>query len=164
MKMNEAENWLSQQLTAIYDAREASSIASLVMENITSLGRIDRLTKKEEPLPVQQLHHLTQMAQRLAKHEPVQYILGESFFYGLKLFVNRQVLIPRPETEELVEWVINDVKASGKKLLVRKEGEADETTQLKILDVGTGSGCIALALKKRCQKLKCGDVMLATKH
>ncbi len=152
MKMNEAENWMRQQLVSIYDEREASSIASMVMEYVTGLTRVDRLTKKDEPLVVQQLHRLTELAQDLRHHEPVQYVLGESFFHGLKLYVNNHVLIPRPETEELVEWIIKDVKASGKNVFERKEGEADETTKLKILDVGTGSGCIALALKKAMPK------------
>jgi release factor glutamine methyltransferase len=136
----------------MYDEREATSIASMVMENVTGLTRIDRLTKKDEPLVVQQLHHLTEVVQRLGQHEPIQYVLGECFFHGLKLYVNNHVLIPRPETEELVEWIINDVKTSGKNVFQRKEGEADETTQLKVLDVGTGSGCIALALKKAMPK------------
>ncbi len=152
MKMNEAENWIRQQLIPIYEEREASLIASMVMENVTGLTRVDRLAKKDQPLVVQQLHHLTEIAQKLGQHEPIQYVLGECFFHGLKLYVNNHVLIPRPETEELVEWIINDVKVSGKNVFQRKEGEADETTQLKILDVGTGSGCIALALKKTMPK------------
>lgn len=148
MKIGEAEIWLRQELNSIYEEREASNIASLVLENITGLPRVDRLTKKEERLIVQQLHHLTEIHHRLLKHEPVQYALGEAYFYGLKLFVDKHVLIPRPETEELVDWVIKDVKASGKNVFERKQFEADETSSLKILDVGTGSGCIALALKK----------------
>jgi release factor glutamine methyltransferase len=70
----------------------------------------------------------------------------------MELYVDKNVLIPRPETEELVEWIISDMKASGKDVFIRRSMEADETTQLKILDVGTGSGCIALALKKAVPK------------
>jgi release factor glutamine methyltransferase len=74
--------------------------------------------------------------------------MNKTWFYGMELYVDKNVLIPRPETEELVQWIVDDVKASGKNVFVRKSMEADETKQLKILDVGTGSGCIALALKK----------------
>ena len=152
MKLGEAEIWLRQELKSVYDEREASNIADLVLENLSGLSRVDRLTKKEERLVVQQLHHLTEIHHRLLHHEPIQYALGEAHFYGLKLFVDKHVLIPRPETEELVDWIINDVRASGKNVFEKKEFEADETTQLKILDVGTGSGCIALALKKTMPK------------
>jgi len=152
MKIGEAEIWLRKELATIYDQREATNIASLVLETITGLPRVDRLTKKNEPLIVQQLHHLTEVHHRLLHHEPVQYALEEAHFYGLKLFVDKHVLIPRPETEELVDWIIQDVKAAHKNVFDRKENEADNTKQLKILDVGTGSGCIALALKKAMPK------------
>lgn len=152
MKTGEAEMWLRQQLIPIYDEREASNIASLILEKITGLSRMNRSLKKEEPLLVAQLHHLTEIVQRMQQHEPVQYVLEEAYFRNLTLFVNNLVLIPRPETEELAGWVIDDVKDSGKDVFYRKEGEADETTILKIVDVGTGSGCIALALKKEMPK------------
>jgi release factor glutamine methyltransferase len=99
-----------------------------------------------------QFHHLQNNLQRLKKHEPIQYIMNKTWFYGMELYVDKNVLIPRPETEELVQWIVDDVKASGKNVFVRKPMEADETTQLKILDVGTGSGCIPLALKKTMPK------------
>jgi release factor glutamine methyltransferase len=70
----------------------------------------------------------------------------------MKLQVNSSVLIPRPETEELVHWIIQDIKKSGKDVFERKHAEADVTNELKILDIGTGSGCIALALKKEMPK------------
>jgi len=152
MKSGEAEQWLKQQLVGIYDEREAGNITTWVMEHITGLSRLDRSVKKEKPLLVQQLHQLTQITHRLQQHEPIQYVLEEAYFYGLKLYVDKDVLIPRPETEELVEWIIKDIKASGKDVFERKPAEADVTTQLKILDVGTGSGCIALALKKSMPK------------
>jgi release factor glutamine methyltransferase len=88
----------------------------------------------------------------LLQHEPVQYVLNKAPFYGMELYVNSHVLIPRPETEELVEWIINDIKALGKDVFIRRPFEADKTDSLKIMDVGTGSGCIALALKKEMPK------------
>jgi release factor glutamine methyltransferase len=74
----------------------------------------------------------------LLKQQPVQYVTGTAWFYGMELMVNPQVLIPRPETEELVEWIVNDVR------MVRQLADAD----MRMLDIGTGSGCIPLALKK----------------
>lgn len=152
MKWGEAEIWIRKELAGIYDEAEAANIASWVLESLTGATRMDRITRKDTPLDVHQLHRLTEVHHRLAGHEPVQYVLGESYFYGLKLFVDNNVLIPRPETEELVDWVVKDVKASGKDVFERRPFEADETTVLKILDVGTGSGCIALALKKAMPK------------
>lgn len=152
MKTGEAELWLKTELNSIYEENEAASIASRVMEHITRLPKSERLLKKDEPLIVQQLHHLTEVHHRLMHNEPVQYALGESFFYGMKLFVDKNVLIPRPETEELVQWILDDQKTSGVDVFDRSATEADKTKSLKVLDVGTGSGCIALALKKTMPK------------
>lgn len=152
MRTAEAEGWLRNELSTTYEAGEAANIADWVMEHLTSRSKMERAAKKDEPLIVQQLHRLTEIHHRLMHGEPVQYVLEEVHFYRMKLFVDRSVLIPRPETEELVDWVIKEVQASGKDVLERKGSEADETTLLKILDVGTGSGCIALALKKEMPK------------
>jgi release factor glutamine methyltransferase len=152
MKIAAAERYIRQQLSDIYDERESGNIANMVIEHITGYTRLDRITKKEDELTTDQTDILQQYIQRLLQHEPVQYVLQEAWFYGMKLYVNHNVLIPRPETEELVQWIIDDIKASGKDVFVRRKNEADETTQLKILDVGSGSGCIALALKKAMPK------------
>jgi release factor glutamine methyltransferase len=152
MKTGAAEQWLRQQLRTVYDEREATNIAAMAMERITGANRLERIKKQDEPLDVYQLHHLTEIEQRLLRHEPVQYVLGEAWFYNLKLYVDKHVLIPRPETEELVHWIINDIKAKGLNVFERGATEADVTTQLKILDIGTGSGCIALALKHQMPK------------
>lgn len=145
--MGEAENWLRQQLKQHYDEGESMEMAAIVMEHLTGQNRLQRLAQKEAQLQEQQLQLLNEINQRLQKNEPVQYIMGEAYFGPLKLFVDTSVLIPRPETEELVRWVVEDVKAQGKPVFQPNGNEADKTTLLKILDVGTGSGCIALLLK-----------------
>lgn len=152
MKAGAAEQWLRQQLRAAYDESEANNIAALAMEHITQADRLERIKKQDEPLDAHQLHRLTEIEQRLLQHEPVQYVLGEAWFYHLKLYVDKHVLIPRPETEELVHWIISDVKAKGLDVFERGPAQADVTTQLKILDIGTGSGCIALTLKHTMSK------------
>ena len=152
MKTEAAEQWLRRQLRTVYDESEANNIAAMAMEHITNAKKLERMQKQEEPLNVHQLHHLTEIEQRLLRQEPIQYVLGEAWFYDLKLYVDKHVLIPRPETEELVHWIISDVKTKGLNVFERGATEADVTTQLKILDIGTGSGCIALALKHKMPK------------
>lgn len=147
MKTGEAELWLKKELTGLYEEAEAANISSLVLEHLTGLSKAHRFSKKDEPLNVHQLHHLTEVHHRLLQYEPVQYAIEEVWFYGLKLFIDASALIPRPETEELVDWIVTDVKASGLDVFSQDVLESDKTTALKILDVGTGSGCIALSLK-----------------
>ena len=152
MNLFEAERYTREQLEAIYDKREASNIADIVLEDVSSLSRIDRLREKEMMLHETQLNQLNQYIRQLLQHEPVQYVIHKAWFCGMELYVDQRVLIPRPETEELVSWIISDSKASGKDVFIRRPMQADDTTKLKILDVGTGSGCIALALKKNMPK------------
>ncbi|MES2880883.1 MAG: peptide chain release factor N(5)-glutamine methyltransferase [Bacteroidota bacterium] len=152
MKWAEAEKQLSTDLNKIYSTGEASSIAALAMEAITGAAKNLRLVKKNLLLTPEQNRLLAMCTHRLLDNEPVQYILNKAHFYGMELYVDTAVLIPRPETEELVQWIIGDVKESGKDVFIRNESEADATTELKIIDVGTGSGCIALALKKAMPK------------
>ena len=149
MKLSEAERFLSEQLKETYEPGEAAGIAALAIEHLTGFDRNIRSLKKEEPLTTDQQLRLNNILSRLQQHEPIQYIMNKAWFYGLELYVNSNVLIPRPETEELVDWIISDVRASGRQVFTRGENEADDTTGLKILDVGTGSGCIALALKSK---------------
>src|SRR5438067_10774162 len=152
MNLFEAERYTREQLEAIYDKREASNIADIVLEDVSSLSRIDRLREKEMMLHETQLNQLNQYIRQLLQHEPVQYVIHKAWFCGMELYVDQRVLIPRPETEELVSWIISDSTASGEDVFIRRPMQADDTTKLKILDVGTGSGCIALALKKNMPK------------
>jgi release factor glutamine methyltransferase len=149
MKINEATTWLRKELEKIYPPSESASISLMVMEHLTKLSKSEQLQKQNETLELHALHNLTNFAHRLGGHEPVQYVLGECWFYGLNLFVDKNVLIPRAETEELVDWIIKDVSKKGLDVFDKKITGADKTTVLKILDVGTGSGCIALALKNK---------------
>ncbi len=148
MNQGEARQWVTEQIQGVYAGGEARNIATLVMEAITGLTRETSRSKKEELLPAQLDTQLTEITNRLLLHEPVQYILEHAWFAGLKLYVNPSVLIPRPETEELVHWIVQDIKTLALPVLQPSGGGADRTGSLKIVDVGTGSGCIALALKK----------------
>ncbi len=149
MKTGEAEIWLRGRLQKLYSEGESSQMASMVMEQLTGCNRLQRMNLSEQPLREAQWNRLIEIDQRLTAHEPVQYVLGEAYFGPLKLYVDKNVLIPRPETEELVQWIAEDVKTAGKPVFEASKGKADETTLLKILDVGTGSGCIALLLKHK---------------
>lgn len=135
MTIQAAFTQIITSLATIHDQREAGNIAHIVMEHVTGLSKMDRIVYKEKELTDQQSAQLASALQALLAHQPVQYVTGCSWFYGMELQVNANVLIPRPETEELVEWIVQDVRDS--KLLNRR-----------ILDIGTGSGAIPLALKK----------------
>lgn len=120
---------LVQQLSTVYPQREAMSMARWVMEDRFGLSQTDLLLDKDSNLSANEVHDLQIITQRLLKKEPLQYVLGSTTFCGLTIHVEPGVLIPRPETAELVQWID----------FVVPHGAA-------VLDIGTGSGCIALAL------------------
>lgn len=122
---------LTARLTALYPAPEAGAMAALVVENLLRLSPLQRRMQADKPVPADVAEQLPDIQARLLRHEPVQYVLGEAHFYGLELEVTPATLIPRPETEELVQRIIR-----------RHQGQ----TGLRVLDVGTGSGCIPVAL------------------
>jgi release factor glutamine methyltransferase len=148
MKLAAAERYIRNSLEEVYDTNEARIMADMLVEHFTSFSRSNRLMNTETVLTPEQEVAINKGVERLLKHEPIQYIMNKCWFYEMELFVDPSVLIPRPETEELVEWIIQDVRSSGYNVFSRGTTESDETTLLKILDVGTGSGCIALAIKK----------------
>jgi release factor glutamine methyltransferase len=137
MTMHEAQQKLQTTLHQLYDNREAATIADWVMEHVTGLRKIDRIMHKQSPLSPDRLTLLQQYSSELLTHKPVQYVLHEAWFCGMPFYVDENVLIPRPETEELVEWV---VEVGSMKYEVRS---------MQILDIGTGSGCIPISLKKK---------------
>lgn len=126
---------LRKKLETRYDNREAGNIADMVMENITGQSRSERMMLAHDELTAQQENNIIEMAERLLKGVPVQYVLEEAWFMNRRFFVNQDVLIPRPETEELVHWMIAHII------------EADPGKSLRVIDIGTGSGCIPVSLK-----------------
>ena len=141
MTIHEATERLSTALKAMYDEREAGNITELVMEKITGWSKIDRILNKQVRLSAAMKASFLQYETALKEHQPVQYVLGESWFLGMKFYVNNSVLIPRPETEELIAWVMEHVSASSM------------DNPFSILDIGTGSGIIAITLKKKLPHL-----------
>lgn len=129
------------QLSKSYDSNEEEQITILAFEHVMNYRRIDLSLYKDEKLDDNLIKSFDKILLALNNGKPVQYVLGNAWFYGMKLMVNKHVLIPRQETEELVNWIVNDVKARERKPSV-------------ILDICTGSGCIALALKKEFPEIE----------
>jgi release factor glutamine methyltransferase len=136
MKIKEYRSQFIQELTPIYDAGEAESFFYLILEEKQQLKRIDLALHPDLNFSEEEIVVWNSILEQLKKEIPIQYLLGKTSFYGLDFEVNENVLIPRPETEELVDWIINT------NLKIQKSGN------LKILDIGTGSGCIAISLAK----------------
>lgn len=136
MKIKQYRTQFIKELSSLYDAYEAESFFYLILENKYNLRQIDLALNHELAFSDADLEVLESFLNELKKEVPIQYLLGKTNFYGLDFEVNENVLIPRPETEELVDWIINENKI------------LDKTKKLKILDIGTGSGCIAISLAK----------------
>ena len=130
--MQVAKNLIVNQLSSIYPKPEIESISKLILEKVTGLSPIQVLLNRNKTISAPNLAQIKEIVYRLTQFEPIQYILGETEFYGSLFKVNPSVLIPRPETEELVDWIINDYKHLSP----------------SILDIGTGSGCIPISLVK----------------
>src|SRR6476661_6527536 len=142
MTIDEARREITKAIRHIYDQDEMNNIAELLTENLTKLPRSERIIKGNEPLSASQKELLSSSIQRLQQHEPIQYVINEAWFAGMRFYVDRNVLIPRPETEELVEWIVKEYRSQN-------TGSRIEKSEFRMLDVGTGSGCIAITLKNK---------------
>ncbi len=146
-----AEQSITTALDGLYDDREASTIAGMVMEFVTGKSKMDRWLQKNEPLTLENLNCLEKYSKELLTGKPVQYVLGQAWFAGLCLQVNEHTLIPRPETEELVNLCANWTAANMM-----------QQAPLKFIEVGTGSGCIAIALQKKLPSAQITAVDIST--
>lgn len=126
-------NYIKESLADLYSPNEITFLTQIVIENVTDLSIPMIISDKNRKITINQQKRIEEIVERLKKSEPIQYILGGAQFFNLKFKVNSNVLIPRPETEELVELILEDNR---------------DNRAVKVLDIGTGSGCISISLAK----------------
>jgi release factor glutamine methyltransferase len=131
-KISTLKEFALQRIGEVYDAREARNVVNELFRHYLNFSAADLVVKANDTVSESQMLLIYKAAKRIAQHEPLQYVLGSAYFFGMDLHVNNSVLIPRPETEELVRWILETIKPNNH----------------SVLDIGTGSGAIALALKK----------------
>jgi release factor glutamine methyltransferase len=133
MTILEGKQFTIQSILNLYDLRESTNIASYMIESITGMNKTDQAINKQKLLLPNQIEKIQAYSKRLKQGEPMQYVLEEAWFLGNRFKVNKDTLIPRPETEELVEWVLEDLKKNHQ-------------DQICLIDIGTGSGCIPISI------------------
>ena len=136
MHLNEIKQALKKQLAGQFESVELGPILSILIEHITGWDQMQQVVHKDNSISEEQALAFETAAAELVAGRPIQYITGKTWFMGEPYIVNEQVLIPRPETEELVECIIES------------QNDNKSTNQLEILDIGTGTGCIPISLKK----------------
>ncbi|WP_299818725.1 peptide chain release factor N(5)-glutamine methyltransferase [uncultured Pontibacter sp.] len=129
--IQQIQQHIRKSIAHAYPEPEAGAIAQRLLQHILRKSRLELSLKQQEPVTPEQEESIKSAIKRLQAHEPLQYVLEEAYFYDLDLFVDKRVLIPRPETEELVDLVVKEYQGKG---------------GLQLLDVCTGSGCIPIAL------------------
>jgi release factor glutamine methyltransferase len=134
-KVSTLKEFALQRIGEVYDAREARNVVNELFRHYLNFSAADLVVKANDTVSESQMLLIYKAAKRIAQHEPLQYVLGSAYFFGMDLHVNNSVLIPRPETEELVSWILETIKPNNHSVY-------------SIIDIGTGSGAIALALKK----------------
>ena len=152
MTIKQYREHFNESLKLLYPTSEIDSFFFLILEEYMDLKRIDVVLKSDFYLDKKSLNLMQIATKQLEQEIPIQYIIGKTEFFGLPFHVNKEVLIPRPETEELVEQVLKEVSLT--KICKTTTDETTNEKQLKILDIGTGSGCIAISLKKQLPSSK----------
>jgi len=133
MKLKDYRTYFIEKLTPLYDSMEAESFFAITLEELKGWKRSDLAMNPHAELTGDEIEKWNAVLADLETQKPIQYIFGKAHFYGLEFEVNENTLIPRLETEELVELIISENKAKG---------------HINIIDIGTGSGCIAISLSK----------------
>ena len=148
MRLNDIKQALKKQLAGQFESVELNPILSILIEHVTGWDQVQQLIHKDNAISEEQVLAFETAAEALLAGRPIQYITGKAWFMGEAYAVSDQVLVPRPETEELVEWIIEYAAIKG--------------NALRILDIGTGSGCIAIALKKALPEATVSAIDIST--
>lgn len=148
MSLNDIKQALKKQLADRYESVELNPILSILTEHITGWNQLHQALNKEAILTAAQTQAFETATAELKAGKPIQHITGKAWFMGEAYTVNENVLIPRPETEELVDWILEYAEIKG--------------AALRILDIGTGSGCIAIALKKALPESNVSAIDIST--
>lgn len=141
MNFKQLAQYFIKDTALLYEEEESMQMYEMVAEHLTGWNRAQLLMNGAEELSASQYDRYSAIVDELKKGRPVQHIFAEAWFYGLKFTVNSNVLIPRPETEELVDWILKSIPKSPARAI-------------RLLDIGTGSGCIAISLKKLCHDVE----------
>ncbi len=138
MRLKDIQNTFHYELDSIYEKDEVDRFFFMLIDSFYNVSRLELAIQPDFKIANQDV--INDALKRLKQEQPIQYILGETEFYGLPFKVNKNVLIPRPETEELVDWIISEL--------------GGQNSELRVLDIGTGSGCIAVSLAKNIPNAK----------
>ena len=149
MKLSQLKINFTTQLQGVYDREEIHSFFYILCDFFLQYSRFDVSMSQDTVVSKSNIAIFDRVLLRLEAQEPIQYIVGHTEFYGLTFKVNKHTLIPRPETEQLVDWIISNHKHQG--------------SGLEILDIGTGSGCIAVALAKNFSKASISGLDISEK-
>lgn len=141
MRLKKLHEIFQQELQQLYEITEVNSFFFALTEEYLSVNRIQLALQPDLDIGTAEYDKMNLALNQLKKEKPLQYILGKAYFYGMEFTVNNSTLIPRPETEELVEWIVKTYGAS-------------ENKQVQLLDIGTGSGCIAISVAKHLPNAK----------
>lgn len=137
-----------EELIEIHGQDEVESFFYILAEYLHHLKRIDLALNPNFEISEEDVQKWQSIISELKTEKPIQYIIGETWFYDSKFYVNEHTLIPRPETEELVDWIIETEKGKGKSQNIDLKDVTSSGVEMKILDIGTGTGCIPISLKK----------------
>jgi release factor glutamine methyltransferase len=140
-KIRTLKEFALQRVGEVYDARESRNIVNELFRYYLDLSSADLIVKANDSISESQMLLVYKAVKRIANKEPLQYVLGKAYFFGMDLHVSPTVLIPRPETEELVRWILQQIEPNNHSV-------SNSNSVHSVLDIGTGSGAIALALKK----------------